>query len=478
MPGAARAEPVRILMEPGSYEPRFERSPPAPPAAEAEAPAPSVASNRLAWNGRVIATILFIAAIAVAGAAILAGLGSGMVHSAVGPSREAMPPVVAVRAAELVGAFPDSGAAPKQLVDSIESGLGSIDYIVVRGRDREGAASHGVDYALASRFVHSVADRAEVEISLTHQPDGKVVWSRLVRDFDFDDKASVAALGASATAAIGDISGAVFADIRMRMGESDAPLQGFRCQLAGIEYARERTEEQGVTVRTCLQAEVAAHPDEVPALTLFSTILVLSYLDAPPEGKGLADLKSALALAEHAYDVAPQRANAVMALSYAHFFSKDYETGIQGGLQATAISPFASLIILRTGRMLISRGRYDEGVALLSKLKGSNSGPQAAAVAFLALAAHMQGRTEAEQAEADRIVATFTALGLTMRILNCDRNGDAACVETASQTLRRNFPGFARDVPAALDRYGLTSEIKANLIKGLIAAKFDPASLQ
>ena len=469
---------VRIVMDRGSYVPRFERAPPWPSPATTGDPAEPAADRSAARGWRTFTSRALFALIAFAGVAIYSGLNTLEIAGPAAPTREAMPPIVAVRAPQLIGTFAKDDTAPGQLMDTIFNGLSSIDYIVLRGRESSDAAADGVDYFLDCRFIRSLPGLADVEIVLTHRPDGRIVWSRVAKDIDLSDKAAIATLGASIVAMAGGIEGATFADIREHLGESDAPLEGFRCRLAGVEYARLRAETQRVAVRNCLKTEIAAHPDEVAALTLLSTILVLSYLDAPAEGAGRADLNSALALAQHAYDVAPRRANSVAALAYARFFSNSYDDGIQGSLEAVAMSPSSSLITLRAGRLLISRGRYDEGVALLKQSEGSNSGLQATAVAFLGLAAHMQGNFDLARAEADRIVSAFTPLGLTLRILACDKVGDAACVAAASLALHENFGGYARDVPAALDRYGLADDIKANLIRGLLAAKFDPAPMK
>ena len=473
--GRGAFDPIRIVLERGSYQPRFERAPVAPERMEPKPIAPGAAPRdppHTRW--RAVASLALIAAIALAGLTLLVGFGRQPARSTAGPDPDAAPPIVIVEAPKLIGSFPDDAAAPKRLLESIENGLSSIDYIVVRGHAARDALVRGVDYALFSRFVISGDGKIDVDLSLTHEPAGEVVWTGRVSHVDGADIAALSALAKSTIATVGDVSGAIFADIRTRLANSDRPLEGFRCRMAGVEYMRERIEAQRIVIRHCLEAEIAAHPDSVPALTLLSTIFVASYLDAPPEGKGLADLDAGVRLAQRALEIAPHRANTLAAWSYARFFSGHYEEGFQAARQALAISPQSSLIILRAGRIFISRGRYDEGVRLLNQLEGSNSGPQMAAIAFLALAARMRGDSRTAQAEANQIAEPFTPLGLTMRMLGCSERGDSACAEAAAQALRRDFPGYARDIPAALDRYALSDEIKLNLIRGLSAAKFDP----
>ena len=63
-------------------------------------------------------------------------------------------------------------------------------------------------------------------------------------------------------------------------------------------------------------------------------------------------------------------------------------------------------------------------------------------------------------------------MGLIMRIVTCARRKDQACNRGASQRLRRDYPGFAADVPTALFRRGMADDIRARLLSDLAAAGF------
>ncbi len=121
----------------------------------------------------------------------------------------------------------------------------------------------------------------------------------------------------------------------------------------------------------------------------------------------------------------------------------------------------------------ISRGRYDEGLALLAPFEATNAGPPASSLAVLALAAIMRGDTEGAYAYAMRNSAAATPLGLVTRIVACRAKRDFVCVAASAEALRTNFPGFASDVPAALGRHAFTDAIKFTLLNRLAEAGYD-----
>ena len=59
-----------------------------------------------------------------------------------------------------------------------------------------------------------------------------------------------------------------------------------------------------------------------------------------------------------------------------------------------------------------------------------------------------------------------------MRIIACREHEDASCIDTASAQLRADYPCFARDIPAALERYEMIEPIKTTLLKDLAAAGY------
>jgi hypothetical protein len=91
---------------------------------------------------------------------------------------------------------------------------------------------------------------------------------------------------------------------------------------------------------------------------------------------------------------------------------------------------------------------------------------------MLALAAYMRGDEETAERFASRAVAARQPMGLVMRIVICQTQKRQVCVGEASQQLRRDYPGFAADLPTALFRHALADDIQAKLLSDLRAAGF------
>ena len=84
----------------------------------------------------------------------------------------------------------------------------------------------------------------------------------------------------------------------------------------------------------------------------------------------------------------------------------------------------------------------------------------------------MRGDDEKFRRLGETTSMTASAIGLVMRIIVCHEKQDAACVNGASDALRRDYPGFAADLRAAFDRYEFTEAIKIRLLADLDAAGF------
>ena len=306
------------------------------------------------------------------------------------------------------------------------------------------------------------------------EPTGDVLWSHAYADVNPGDGPALETLSRIVVATVGDVGGGViFSDLRERLFQAGQPLTGYRCILAGAAYMRERNEDIRASTRNCLSAEIAAHPNDYRAMTVLSSILVVGYLNAMPESRGVADLQRALLLARRSYDLAPQRASTQAALFFSRFYDKRFDDAFQTAAQAIATSPESSLLMARIARAYISRERYDEGLALLAPIEATNSGPPASSLAILALAAMMRGDMHGAYGYAMRTGAAATPFGLVMRIIACHALDDPACVSAASESLRTNFPGFAADIPGGLDRHAFTDRIRAAVLKGLADAGVD-----
>jgi predicted Zn-dependent protease len=154
------------------------------------------------------------------------------------------------------------------------------------------------------------------------------------------------------------------------------------------------------------------------------------------------------------------------------FYARRFDDAFAVVPQLLANLPNSRLVSANVGVAYISRARYDEGMAILSRLEESNLGAPAVSVPMLALAAYMRGDEETAERFASRGVAARQPMGLIMQIVVCERQKRQACALEASQQLRRDYPSFAADVPTALFRYALADDIRGKLLVDLHSAGF------
>ena len=195
-------------------------------------------------------------------------------------------------------------------------------------------------------------------------------------------------------------------------------------------------------------------------------------MDLQPGNKGFEDMERADALAQRAFESGPHRFETSLMLFVTRFYARHFENAFEIAHRLSEEFPNSRILAATVGMAYLSRGRYDEGVALLSRLEGPNSEPPNLAIPALAFAAYLRG----DEATAGRFARLATAarypIGLVVRAIVCGREKDRGCVQEASQRLRRDYPGFAAYVPAAFDRLALTDDIKARLLSDLRSVGF------
>jgi hypothetical protein len=197
---------------------------------------------------------------------------------------------------------------------------------------------------------------------------------------------------------------------------------------------------------------------------------VIDYLNDSPQNRGRADLERAQKFAQRARELAPQRAETQTAIFFTRFYDLHFDDAFQAAREAVGLNPNSSLLMARIARAYITRERYDDGLALMAPFESANVSPPSSMLAPLAIASIMHGDSEKALSYAMRTATTATPLGLVARIVACRESGDGACAVAAQNELKTVFPGFAKDVPAALQRHAYTDSIRARLLKGLVDA--------
>ena len=474
-PGAD--DPIRISLPRGAYQLHLERATYAP----REAPAGPVGSKEVAatdqkWSRRR-ATLLSLA-MAVA---VLLGTVILYVYSAPSgrprPPRPGFtsPPSIAVSWSSSTGQEAEGARFAFTLVNALEQGLGGFDY--VRIRQPTVPSPFNADYELHFAASKTSGGLYDIFFSLTDQMTGETIWT-LERDgIGGADQAKIKGLASAVVELVADISGgAIFSDLMSRQLLFNLRGNAYTCELASAIYVRDHRQNLQEESKSCLEDFVVQDPENFGILAALATRLIVDYLNVAPNSRGAADLQRAMKIATHAYILAPQRVSSQTALFMAQFYNRRFEDAHATALKAIATNPDDTEFMARIARGYISQGLFKEGLALMEPIENRPFGPPASLLWIWVLAAHMRDDDVSAYRYAMRGNIEASALGLTMRVIACNRSGDQGCVNQAKSQLRVDFPDFSRDLTSSLDRYAFTDGITAQLLKDLSEAGFSVAS--
>ena len=190
-----------------------------------------------------------------------------------------------------------------------------------------------------------------------------------------------------------------------------------------------------------------------------------------PGNKGLEDVERMEALAQRAFEIAPHRVETSSLLFLSRFAAERFDDafGIAHELlEEVTDSRLPAAII---GAAHVARGRYDEGMALLSRLEDANMAMPTSPSRCWRSPPTCAGRNDGGTVRPPR--RGRAVLDGTRHAHRRLRKGkERGCVLEASQQLRRDYPGFAANVPTAFFRHALADDIKSRLLADLRAAGF------
>ena len=455
--GPGAGDPVRITLPKGSYHPRFE-CPVGPPPAEPEiaaAPPPAALPARPESSRRVAAAGLFLMCLA-----LLALVAFELLWEPAASSAFSDAPRMVIADSGVPASGPLRVAADRMLALLTSDAAGGED---VRIQREKGQEASGGDYVLEARFSAAGTGAFDADFALTERRTREIVWSRNFAEIGLDDRARQESVAHDVAALTVDMGGALLSDLYRRLRDRGGPLIGTYCKLTGLNFLLVRVEEGRPAARACLERLIAADPNDIRALSLLSTFLVVGYMENFPDSKGAIDVQRALQLSRRAYDLKPGGLVAMASLFYARFADRRYDDAFAFAPLLIEKNANSLLVMLRLGRAFVSRGRYEEGVAQLEKMETRFGAPQPAATAYLALAALMRDDRAALERYTHRVATEATPLGVLLAMIDARMRGDAGALEAHRQRLKTQFPRFSADFPEAFRRYGLAPPIVERL---------------
>jgi hypothetical protein len=163
----------------------------------------------------------------------------------------------------------------------------------------------------------------------------------------------------------------------------------------------------------------------------------------------------------------PKLGLGLLSLFASRFFGGDPEGAFELAPQILDDPPVSGLSQSLLAATYIARGRYDEGVALGAQIQAGAIQPTVFMPPYAALAAYMRNDAVNARRIIFRSEASPVPLTLLLRIALCATKQDEECAVRAAERLARCYPGVASDIPGALDRYGLSDELKRKLLADL-----------
>jgi len=473
--GRGSQDPVRIVLPVGSYQPQFERR----AAVEPASPAEVRATSTQAWSRREsaalhswrIVAIAIAASLTISGAVLLVRSfpPGGIAADARTPVRA---PIVVVESANRENASKEEKQVTELAVVAIENGLSVSDQLDVERRTGP-TQPNNPDYALLARAGPPGGVFDDFLFQLVYLPTSAIVWSRTFRGINLSAQASIDRMSQIVVSDVGDVAvGAIVADQRRRAASSHAPQEGYYCVLAATDYLITRAIGKHDPARACLEREVARNPKDSRVIEALFFVLLYDYVDLLPGANGPEDIERVGKLAQLAFETSPSRSETSTMLFQSRFYALRFDDAFALAPRLLENIPNSRLLSATIGSAYVARGRYEEGVAILSPSEETTFGAPGFSVPMLALAAYMRGDEETAERFASRAVAARQPMGLVMRIVICQTQKRQVCVGEASQQLRRDYPGFAADLPTALFRHALADDIQAKLLSDLRAAGF------
>ncbi|WEK52289.1 MAG: hypothetical protein P0Y66_10105 [Candidatus Kaistia colombiensis] len=458
-------DPVRVVVERGSYVPRFERivpEPPPLPQAAMPQPTPAQPDSGGSWPGAIlIGVVLASIAIALLGVFLFlkpaTGIAPAKVQSAdaaAGSNRAATPhaatpylPSVAV----LPFAAPGPGAAAErgeELVSGLTVALARFPELrVLASGDQPADFRVEGDIAVSDR-------KSTVSMRLSSARTAEVLWSASI-DMPVAElvtRPGIDRILAIATTAIAPQFGAIAQHVSRGAAGPAGEMSGYDCLIEAQLHGHRLDDANWRRVDGCLGDIIERYPSFGTAWASRALLLMERYRLNPDRAGALESQKEAEDLARHALQLEPTNVRAMTAVATVAFSRGDLEAARNIGLRAITANPYDPL----------SRSQY---VLALIASDYPDQALQQAAAARLLDPAHVSfydsldllariGKPVKTEPVSGAVIADVSLLpyGAVARVLAYDATGPIAARDTAVKALYELMPLFATDMPAALRR--------------------------
>ncbi len=511
--GEGAGDPVRIVVERGSYVPRFERV-----AVEAsgvtDIPAVTLpAAIEKADEAIVVATAPVVAHWQALETASVGDAASAPAVVAAPPSARparrlragwlAAAAVAIAIGAGLVGHVwrreaanaPLDSLASLEPLTSVARRQPTIQIVFMPGADEMiNQAARLYDQQLSdalSRFddftvlkattATSVPIQPTYRIEFSAQPEGDETLSTAIRLYDvangrvvfsggnefprsaltnLDQVREVARVNA---VRIAQPYGRIHSDLRLN-GAGGTPVQ---CVVRTYDYWAGPSAERHEQVRQCLEATVKADPNYHPAWALLAMIHLDEFRIGYNPRPGSA-LDRARRASQHAVALAPESARALQSLMAVLIVSGETAEALKVGFEAVRRNPFDTDILADLGARLTQAGRAREGRPLLLRAAEVNRARPVWHEFYLYLSAREVGDADGARSAIKALELAEAPLALLAQAIAASDKGAREQSMAAMRKLAKLSPVFGANAGDFLDRAFFASDVRAMLLDALV----------
>ena len=466
--GVGAPDPLQIRLRRGSYVPEFipiKRNSEALPDIR-----PSSSPRLPSRNSRpLLIAGAMAAAIAVALFSLLAVSSRPTIEARnQQPRREGLPPrntTISIPPFSVHSSEPATKELAVAIRRDIEDKLSLFDDPSVLEFD---AARAPADYVLSGALLPNGLKSAALSLRVTRSNFGRaneIVWSKNFGDISTASVDSLMSIDTAALATtLGQSYGAIHADVRKRLRRTPGIRTGYDCVVLAYEAFDAPSDSNFGNAEGCLNSVLAKDPDFASGMAAQSYLEVSRWLDAIPPGPRDDAMAHARRLARDAARLSPTKARMLTAKFWARFFSGRHQEAFEVGKIALQLNPYAADSLARMGAARMLRGDIDEGLRLFDQSMRSIAATPSWYEFFLFLGAYMKGDLDSAQQIASRSGVSFSPLGLVAQTIAFVQSGSFEAAQQSRQKLANDFPGFAADVRASLNRWQMTPDIRDRLL--------------
>ncbi|HYG84753.1 MAG TPA: tetratricopeptide repeat protein [Azospirillum sp.] len=368
--------------------------------------------------------------------------------------------------------------------EEVISGLMRFKNVLVFGADtsfryRTAPALHdavpdvNIDYILKGS-VSQVGGQVEIGAALLRAKNHQYLWSdSFRREFSpgklIDLRQDIAAQVARVLAQPhGVISGEV---LRSSAGQPPETLSSYECVLWTRQYWRLPGADLHKRSRTCLERAVQNDPHYADAWAALALIYIdEDRLGLNPNSARPDPVGTALQLARHAAELAPDTPLPHQALGLAHWLRREAPQSIAAYERALALNPHDSDILADLGRSYSFVGNWEKGIPLLQEAFARNPAQPSWYRIILVLFHYVHGRYDEALVEAwriDRPDIVYPHVALAMIYGQTGRRDEAA---REINEILRLYPTFGEKAVFEFQRRNIDPAIIAKIIDGLTKA--------